>query len=217
MAACMKGGGKRTRPMERAASSMLMETSMMGSGRMIKPTVTGSTRTWMVLGMMVTGRKTSSMEKAWKLGPMELATEATMWKGRSTATAASPGQTAAPTPESSTKIILREEVCTSGPMGGTMRASGRTIKWREKESSPGQMAGGTKASTWMIKRKAKASSTGLTGGNMMESGTMESNMEWGFTLRPLGRPSRASGMKGRESGGSADIHNVNLNRINWLL
>ncbi len=140
----MRGGGRRTRLMARAGLFMLTVTSMMGTGKTTRLMAMASTVTWMVLDMKGIGRRTSSMERGWRHGLMEPATGETMLRERSMGLGASLGPMEAPTRGNSLKIILKDQVSTSGLMGGSMMESGRTTRWKGMVSSHGLMEGNTR-------------------------------------------------------------------------
>ena len=63
MVVAMKDIGKKIKQMGRGGLSMLMETSMMATGKMIRLMDLVFTVIWMVLAMRASGRRISSMGK----------------------------------------------------------------------------------------------------------------------------------------------------------
>ena len=187
--------------MEKAGSSMLTETSMMGTGKMTRPTAMESIVILMEPGTRVIGRKTNNMGRGLRRGLMVQAIEETMLKERSMEQGASPGPMGAHIQDSSLKITLKELASISGQMAESMMENGRTTKWKVMECSLGQTVGSMRGSTLMIRRKGTESSTGLMGGSTRESGKMGSSMEWASTPQPQEKPKRDSGAKARESPG----------------
>jgi len=84
------------------------------------------------------------MGRDWRRGQMELVIEETMLKERSMVLVVSLGPMAVLIQDSFMKIILRDLECISGQTGGSMKGSGRIIKWRDMGYSLGQTAGSIK-------------------------------------------------------------------------
>ncbi len=63
MAPCMKAGGKEIKLMGKAGLSMLTETYMMDTGKMIKHMDLVFTAIWMEQDMKGSGRRINSMER----------------------------------------------------------------------------------------------------------------------------------------------------------
>jgi hypothetical protein len=101
----MKVGGRIIKPTEKVDSSMLMETSMMATGKTTKPMAMESIVTWTVPDTRVIGKKTSNTVRVLKPGLMVLAITETTSRARNTAVASSPGQMEAPTQDNSMRTI----------------------------------------------------------------------------------------------------------------
>ena len=86
---------------------------MTDSGKMIKLTVLAPTVTWMGHNTKVTGRRTSSMGTALRLGQMAPAMKETTWRGASMVKDASAGLTRALTRVNSKRTILKATVRSS--------------------------------------------------------------------------------------------------------
>lgn len=106
----MRVGGKITKLMERVDLFMLMEISMMGTGKMITHMGPVCTVIWMELNIKEIGKRISSMVKELKHGLMVPAMRATMWKDASMDLESSPGPMEAHIKVNSMRIILRDEV-----------------------------------------------------------------------------------------------------------
>lgn len=72
-------------------------------------------------------------------------------------------------------------VCMNGQMEGSLKETGKTIKWTAEEFLIGLIKEGTKENMLMIKKKAKGISYGQTEGSTRAAGLMESSMVKEFT------------------------------------
>ena len=110
MAHSMRVGGKTTRPMGKGDSSMLMETFMMATGRMIRLMDLAYTAISTVLDIRETGKRTSSTVRVLRPGPIMLVTKVTMWRERNMVRVNLHGPMEVPTKASSMRITLRAKV-----------------------------------------------------------------------------------------------------------
>lgn len=178
-----------------------MAMSTKESGAMIRHTGSAAICTLMGQSTKATGRKTNSMAKARKHGPMVLNTRETTLMERKTAEEASDGPTVPLTKVNSPITIFMESVFTFGLTLASMMASGRTIRCMEEEFSLGQMAGDTRVTTSMTRSRVTASLPGLMVADTMANGTTVNSMERASISLQKGRPSAVNGKMERELDG----------------
>ena len=93
MGQCTKDGGWITKQMVWEGLFMLMEMSMMVTGKMIRPMDTVYIATWMVQNMKATGKKINSMDLVLRHGQMVPNTTVNMYRARNMEKGHLPGPT----------------------------------------------------------------------------------------------------------------------------
>lgn len=153
---------------------------------------------WLCQDMKESGKMTSIMGVARKIGQTIVHTlECTQW-GRKTESVPTCGQTA--TPSRGTGPTTRSHLGTastresiSGPTGKATLASGTTIWWTGRAPTSGSTGEFTKELTAMIRNTASESTFMLTGELTLGLGLTETRILIGFTSCLMGQSERESG------------------------
>jgi hypothetical protein len=123
------------------------------------------------------GRKTNSMDKERKPGPMVLSTRVTMLMAKRTEEAASDGLMAQHIKANSLTITSTVKVYISGLILASTMVNGKTTKCMARVCSLGLMAESMRATTMMIRSRVMVFSHGQMAADTMVNGSMESNTE----------------------------------------
>lgn len=156
----------------------------------------------MVLNTKDIGKKTNSMDKAKRLGPMELNMKVTMSRAKKTAEVNSDGLMNQHTMANSLTTISTVLVFTFGQILASTTANGKITKCTEREYSLGLMEENTKVTTTMTRNRAMEFSLGLMVVDTKDNGTMVNNTGKESTLLLREKQNAANGKMARESNGS---------------
>ena len=167
--------GERTELTGKVALSTSMETSMMDTGRMIRPMVAAYTSMSMGHNTRVCGKMTFSMVTALRHGQTSHAMKETTLSVASMALVATAGTMDLNTLVTGerTKYQVLESI--HGLMAANIRESGSTTTWRAWEFTFGTMVECTKASTKMTRSMGSEFTPGLIDAAMKDSGSKENN------------------------------------------
>ena len=142
----------------------------MGTGKMIKHTVSDSIPIPMELSMRGTGWMINSMVKEKSIGQMAHSMRVNISTEKKTVMANSFGPIDLAIVASSLTIIFMERVLTLGQTAEFTMVTGNKIKCTAKVYSLGPMVESMKANIMTIKNRDTESSTGLTADNMTDTG-----------------------------------------------
>ncbi len=168
-------------------------------------------------GTRVSGRRTSSTDKAKSNGLMAQFTRANTWLARSTGGASTAGMTVPGIMASGKKTKSRALAPTPGWMADSTRESGSIIIWTESVCTPGRMVGSTGANTRMTRNTATVSILGVMAAHTPVTGAEASNTGLEPILCLASRPSLASGKKESELNGSTKFRLIRLCKANLTI